>query len=126
MSVLYASLTLGLLSPKFQILSEPFQPGSKILRDNRSPNNMPRIVELAAQISTSVAEVQELLTAQGVQSPSWAEDSPRSLPADVSNLQGAVLDATAELHELLLGPLMAISKFAAVRLRRVKLDLLLK
>lgn len=79
-----------------------------------STSNMPRIVELAAQISTSVAELQEQLTAQGAPSPSWAEDSPECLPADVSNLQDAVLDATAELHELLLEPLMLIFKFASV------------
>lgn len=85
-----------------------------------SPNNMPRIVELAAQISTSVTELQERLAAQGAPSPSWAEDSPESLPADVSNLQDVVLDATAELHELLLDPLMVIFKFAAVRFPRAQ------
>lgn len=83
-----------------------------------SPNNMPRIVELAAQISTSVNELQERLTAQGAPSPSWDEDSPEALPDDVSHLQDAVLDATAELHELLMEPLMLIFKFAAVRLPR--------
>lgn len=81
-----------------------------------SPNNMPRIVELAAQISTSVSELQEQLTAQGAPSPSWAEDSPESLPVDVFNLRDTVLDATAELHELLLEPLMLLFKFASVRL----------
>lgn len=79
-----------------------------------SPSKMPRIVELAAQISTSVTEMQERLTAQGATSPSWAEDSPESLPADVASLQDTVLDASAELHELLLEPLMLIFKFAAV------------
>lgn len=82
-----------------------------------STKNMPRIVELAAQISTSVAELQEQLTAQGAPSPSWAEDSSESLPANVFNLQDAVLDATAELHELLLEPLMVLFKFASVRPR---------
>ncbi|KAI3393977.1 hypothetical protein diail_3338 [Diaporthe ilicicola] len=79
-----------------------------------SSNNMPRIVELAAQISASVSAMQERLTAQGAPSPSWDEDSPESLPPNVSNLQDAVLDATAELHELLLEPLMLIFKHAAI------------
>lgn len=78
-------------------------------------NTTPRIVELAAQISSSVAELQKQLTAQGVPSPSFAEDNPISLPAEVSHLQDAVLDATAELHELLLEPLMLLFRFAAVR-----------
>lgn len=80
-----------------------------------STNNIPRIVELAAQISTLVTELQEQLTAQGAPSPSWAEESPESLPANVSNLQDTVLDATTELHELLLEPLMVLFKFASVR-----------
>ncbi|KAK2591049.1 hypothetical protein QQS21_011263 [Conoideocrella luteorostrata] len=79
-----------------------------------SPNTTPRIVALATQISTSVAELQERLSAQGAPSPSFAEDSPESLPADVSHLQDAVLDATAELHELLLDPLSLIFKFGAI------------
>ncbi|KAL1851061.1 hypothetical protein Daus18300_012670 [Diaporthe australafricana] len=79
-----------------------------------SPTNMPRMVELAAQISTSVSELQERLTAHGAPSPSWAENSPESLPVDVFNLRDAVLDASAELHELLLEPLMLIFKFASI------------
>lgn len=79
-----------------------------------SPNNLPRMVELAAQISSSVSELQYRLTAQGAPSPSWAEDSPGSLPDDLFSLRDAVLDASAELHELLLEPLMLIFKFASV------------
>lgn len=80
-----------------------------------SPNSLPKIVELAAQISSSVAKLQERLTAQGVPSPSWDEDSPACFPDEVADLRDAVLDATAELHELLLEPLMVVYKFAAVR-----------
>lgn len=79
-----------------------------------SSNTTPRIVALAAQISTSVAELQERLSAQGIASPSFAEDSPECLPADVSHLQDDILDATAELHELLLEPLSLLFKFGAV------------
>lgn len=80
-----------------------------------SPNNTPRIIELAAQISSSTTQLQEKLAAQGVSTPSFAEDSPENLPADVSALRNAVLDATAELHELLLDPMALLFKFAAVR-----------
>jgi hypothetical protein len=74
----------------------------------------PRIVELAAKISTSVAELQAYLSAQGVESPSFAENSPPNLPSDVHHLRDDVLDATAELYEVLLEPLMLIYKFAGV------------
>jgi hypothetical protein len=79
-----------------------------------SPNTTPRIVELATQISTSVAQLHEHLSSQNVPTPSFAENSPESLPPDVSDLKDAVLDATAELHELLLDPLSLLFKFAAV------------
>jgi hypothetical protein len=79
-----------------------------------SPSTTPRIVELAAQISESVAQLQEQLADQGAPAPSFAEGSPENLPADVSHLKDAVLDATAELHELLLDPLTLLFKFAAV------------
>ncbi|KAI1405546.1 sterigmatocystin 8-O-methyltransferase [Hypoxylon fuscum] len=78
------------------------------------PDATPRIVALAAKISSSVAELQECLSAQGVESPSFAENSPPNLPSDVSHVRDDVLDATAELHELLLEPLMLIYKLAGV------------
>ncbi len=81
-----------------------------------SLNTTPRIVELAAQISTSVAQLQEQLSAQGAPTPSFAEDNPETLPANVSHLKDAVLDATAELHELLLDPILLLFKFASVSL----------
>ncbi|KAH9997808.1 sterigmatocystin 8-O-methyltransferase [Xylariaceae sp. FL0662B] len=74
----------------------------------------PRIVELAAKISASVDELQELLSARGLPSPSFEGDSPECLPADMSHLQDAVLDATAELHELLLDPMSLVFKFSAI------------
>ncbi|KAI1266969.1 sterigmatocystin 8-O-methyltransferase [Xylariaceae sp. FL1019] len=78
------------------------------------PNANPKIVALAAKISSSVAELQEYLSAQGLESPSFDEDSPPNLPSDVIHIRDDVLDATAELHELLLEPLMLIYKFAGV------------
>ena len=83
-------------------------------------SNTPRIVQLAAQISASVAELQERLSAQGVLSPTFEEDSPPTFPADVSHLRTQVLEAIAELNEVLSEPLMLIFKFGAVRLLPAK------
>jgi len=84
-----------------------------------SNNTTPRIVELATQISISVTQLQEKLSAQGVPTPSFAEDGPELLPNDVSHIKDAILDATAELHEILLDPLLLLFKFASVSLLRV-------
>ncbi|CAJ2509764.1 Uu.00g056640.m01.CDS01 [Anthostomella pinea] len=80
----------------------------------RRPTPPPRIVELAAQISASVAELQERLSAQGVPSPTFDEDSPPFFPDGVSRLRTELLDATAELNEVLTEPLMLIFKFSAI------------
>jgi hypothetical protein len=80
-----------------------------------SNNSTPRIVELASQISTSVAQLQEQLSAEGLASPSFDEDFPSKYPINATQLRDTLLDATAELHELLLDPLMLLFKFASVR-----------
>ncbi|PSN59372.1 S-adenosyl-L-methionine-dependent methyltransferase [Corynespora cassiicola Philippines] len=79
-----------------------------------SNENTPRIVELAAQISNSVAQLQEKLSAEGLPSPSFDENFPGMYPAGVAQFRDAVLDASAELHELLLDPLMVLFKFASI------------
>jgi hypothetical protein len=79
-----------------------------------SPSTTPRIVELAAQISSTVAQLQEKLSAQGAPTPSFSENNPEKLPSNVFHLQDAILDATNELNELLLDPLSLLFKFAAV------------
>ncbi|KAI1439591.1 sterigmatocystin 8-O-methyltransferase [Annulohypoxylon stygium] len=68
-----------------------------------SPRKTPRIVELAAKINASVTELQGLLSAQGMPSPSFNKDSS----------EHAVLDATTELHELLMDPIPLTFKFSA-------------
>lgn len=79
-----------------------------------SSNTTSRIVELAAQINSSVTELQERLSAQSALTPSFDEDNPENLPANVVHLRDTVLDATADLHELLLNPLFLLFKFASV------------
>jgi hypothetical protein len=72
-----------------------------------------RIVELAAKISESVSQLQDILSSQGLPSPSFTENGPERLPANTSDLQDTVLDATTELHELLMEPVRLIFKFCA-------------
>lgn len=74
----------------------------------------PRIVELAAVISKSVAELQTVLESKGVPSPSFDEDAPTRLPDECNQAQDAVLDATKELYDLLLEPTTLILKNSAV------------
>ncbi|KAJ4403640.1 hypothetical protein N0V82_010617 [Gnomoniopsis sp. IMI 355080] len=73
----------------------------------------PRIVELAAVISKSVAELQTVLESKGVPSPSFDEDAPTRLPDECNQAQDAVLDATKELYDLLLEPTTLILKNSA-------------
>ncbi|KAI1078170.1 sterigmatocystin 8-O-methyltransferase [Whalleya microplaca] len=71
----------------------------------------PRIIQLAQTISTSVAKIDAALAANGFPSPSFDEDAPVGyLPSEISGAQDAVLDATAELQDLLLEPLHLIKK----------------
>ncbi|KAI0148064.1 sterigmatocystin 8-O-methyltransferase [Hypoxylon sp. NC0597] len=70
-----------------------------------------RIIQLARTISTSVARIDAALAANGLPSPSFDEDAPVNyLPPEILDAQDAVLDATAELHDLLLEPLHLIKK----------------
>ncbi|WQF84527.1 Putative O-methyltransferase domain, S-adenosyl-L-methionine-dependent methyltransferase superfamily [Colletotrichum destructivum] len=73
----------------------------------------PRIVELATQISKSVADLQAVLDAKGVPSPSFDENAPPKLPKEANDAQDAVLDATTELHDLLLEPVTLVLKNSA-------------
>lgn len=75
----------------------------------------PRIIQLARVISTSVAQIDGALSANGLPSPSFDEDAAVGyLPTEISDAQDAVLDATAELHDLLLEPLHLIKKHSGV------------
>ncbi|KAH8158771.1 hypothetical protein CIB48_g9479 [Xylaria polymorpha] len=52
----------------------------------------PRIAQLAKVISTSVSKLQDILV---------AHNAPFELPKEVSDVQDAIVDATAELPDLL-------------------------
>ncbi|KAG8169256.1 hypothetical protein KVR01_000001 [Diaporthe batatas] len=67
-----------------------------------------RIQQLAETISASVAKIQAGLAAKNLPSPSFDENAPPSLPLELSDAQDAVLDATAELRDLLMEPMTLI------------------
>ena len=77
-------------------------------------DNLPRILQLAKIITASVNKIQEVLSSRGITSPSFDEDATYNLPIDVSNDQAAVLDATAELQDLLQAPLSLIHRHGGV------------
>ncbi|RYP66866.1 hypothetical protein DL769_005898 [Monosporascus sp. CRB-8-3] len=77
-----------------------------------------RIAELATIISQSVAKLDEMLSVVGMPSPSFDEDAPEPYPAETDDVRDAVIDAAAELYDLLLEPmhnnmvcLQAITRF---------------
>lgn len=74
----------------------------------------PRIVELADIISGSVSKIHEVLSARAIEPPSFDEDASFCLPRELSQDHDAVLDATAELHDLLLEPLNLIHRHGGV------------
>jgi hypothetical protein len=80
-----------------------------------APSKTPRIVRLAQTISESVTKINDTLTARGLPEISFDEDTPyQQLPDDVSSARDAVLDATLELHDLLLEPTHLVRQATAV------------
>lgn len=76
--------------------------------------SVPRIVQLASTISDSVAKIQDILSTQGIPSPSFDEDAPVSFPIAASDARDAVLDAAAEIYDVLLEPLNLLYKQSGV------------
>ena len=74
-----------------------------------------RILELADKISAFAIQIQEILDARHLPCPSFAEDASSSLPEEARDAQDIVLDATAELHDLLLEPVDLIHRHCAVQ-----------
>ncbi|KAK8017139.1 O-methyltransferase [Apiospora marii] len=74
------------------------------------PSPLPRIVQLANTISESVTKMQAALSAKGIPSPTFDEGYKLDLPLELTHDHDAVLDATAELHDLMLEPLNLIHR----------------
>ena len=70
-----------------------------------------RIAELASLIATSTSEIDTFLTLKGLPKPSFSADySADSLYDDrISASRQAALEATDELHSLILGPVGALT-----------------
>lgn len=79
-----------------------------------SNKSLPRIVELANIISSSVGRLQETLATEGVPSPSFNAESFPVLPEKALADQDAVLDAASELYDLLLDPLSLLFQYGGV------------
>ncbi|KAI0012208.1 sterigmatocystin 8-O-methyltransferase [Xylariaceae sp. FL0662B] len=78
-----------------------------------NPLSASRLSQLAALISESVTKLEEILSAEGFQSPSFHEDAPQSLPRDTVDMKDVIIDCAAELQALLLGPLEIIYRNGA-------------
>ncbi|KAI1179308.1 S-adenosyl-L-methionine-dependent methyltransferase [Nemania sp. FL0916] len=74
-----------------------------------SGESVSRLLQLAKTISTSVAKIEEALSAEGIPPPSFDEDSTFRLPPTILGDRDAVLDATTELQDLLFEPLSLIN-----------------
>jgi hypothetical protein len=81
--------------------------------NNHEP--VPRIIQLASTIKSSVATIQKVLDALGAPSPTFDENAPM-LPPDIDEAKDVVLDATTELRDLLTDPMNIIHRSARVRL----------
>ena len=70
-----------------------------------------RIVELAVSVQQNTAKIDEYLQRKGLPCPSFDEDGPVDFgieDEEVKKAREVALEASLELHELLLGPLLSI------------------
>lgn len=74
----------------------------------------PRIVELARSIIDGVAQMESVFTEKGLPFPSFEENAPHIMPLEAFDARDVVLDASAELYDLLLDPLTLIIKQGSV------------
>jgi len=67
-----------------------------------------RILELANEISKFTSIVHNHLVSQNLPFPSFSPDFTEPFPEELAEAQDAILDATAELHDLLIPPISAL------------------
>lgn len=75
-----------------------------------------RILELAAIISSNTNAIDDYYQSNGLLSPSFDAKGSTVIPMEVDSARDAVLDATMELHDLLLDPLDLMYHHFNVRL----------
>lgn len=73
-----------------------------------------RLTYLATSILQSVAKLEEMLSKQGYPSPTFDEDAPPLLPKDTVQVRDSIVDAAAEVQDLLQGPLDIIYRHGSV------------
>lgn len=73
-----------------------------------------RLTQLATSILESVAELEEKLSNQDFPSPTFDEDAPALLPKDTVQVRDSIVDAAAEVQDLLQGPLDIIFRHGSV------------
>lgn len=76
--------------------------------------NKIRIVELAQSIIDGVGQLQTVFSERGVPFPSFEEDAPHKFPMEAFDARDMVLDASAELYDLLLDPITLMLKQGSV------------
>ncbi|GAP85342.2 putative sterigmatocystin 8-O-methyltransferase [Rosellinia necatrix] len=69
------------------------------------PQSLPRFLQLAQIISSSTAVLHRILLAHSAPFPSFDGGGAFYMPKEASEAQDALIDATAELHDLLLDPM---------------------
>ncbi|KAI0424731.1 O-methyltransferase-domain-containing protein [Xylaria sp. FL1042] len=74
-------------------------------------HSLSQIEQLAATISESVARLKKVLSSHGLPLPSFDENAHFQLPEATIADQDAIVDATAELHDLLLDPMTLIREY---------------
>ncbi|KAJ2990847.1 hypothetical protein NUW58_g2757 [Xylaria curta] len=76
-----------------------------------SCQSLPRFVQLAQAISSSATQLHEILLAKHLPFPTFDEDDAFQMPKEASKVQDVLIDAAAELHDLLLDPITLIHHY---------------
>jgi hypothetical protein len=73
-----------------------------------------RLTLLATSILESVAKLEGILSKHGFPSPTFDEDAPALLPKETVQVRDSIIDAAAEVQDLLQGPLDLLYRHGAV------------
>lgn len=74
-----------------------------------------RLTQLAVSILESVTKLEEVLSAEGIASPSFHENAPPlKFPKDALGVRDSIVDSAAEVQDLLQSPLDLIYRHASV------------
>jgi hypothetical protein len=73
-----------------------------------------RISKLAELIQSNTEKLDKYLNEKGLKTPTFEIDAPEKLqlPADLEQVRQVILDATDELHRLILGPKQYLTGFS--------------